>query len=131
MASEDNKESSLLPEETLIAEQRRTPRYDSVNLVWYEDFDEHGADRLQGIGSTVNISTGGICIKTGKPLKPSVKLSLELFTKFERKIRAIAEVSHASVSSDNWYVTGLKFVAISRVDLQYLRDKFPPEAPQE
>jgi hypothetical protein len=113
--------------EALISDHRRASRYDSVNLLWYENSDPEDPTPIQGIGNTLNISTGGLCIKTAKPLKAGLKFSVEIFTRLERKIRAICEVTYATKTDDRFYTNGMKFVAISREDLDYLRDRFPSE----
>jgi len=111
-------------------ERRSGPRYDSVNLLYYEDFDETGEGKRQGIASTENISTGGLLMRTVTPLAPDSKVSVEVFTKLQRKIRAICEVTHVKELPEGGCVNGLRFLAISRDDREYLAERFPPGSPE-
>ncbi|HOX36886.1 MAG TPA: PilZ domain-containing protein [Candidatus Brocadiia bacterium] len=106
-------------------DKREKLRYDSVNLLYYEDFDETGEGTLSGLGSTINISAGGILVRTTIPLRLHSKVSVDMFTHFQRKIRAICEVEHVTKTGDASYANGMRFLAISRGDVEYLETRFP------
>lgn len=131
MSDEPLKPNSQMKNEALISDLRRAPRHDSVNLLWYESCEGSDGPPVRGIGNTVNISTGGIAIRTARPLRRGQKLSVEVFTKLERKIKAVCEVTHVSPSGEQFHLNGLRFVAISADDLEYLREKFPEVSPAE
>jgi hypothetical protein len=131
MTEEPPPENAGIEKEDLISDLRRASRYDSVNLLWYESADPEDAEPARGIGNTQNISTGGLCIRTTKPLQEGRKYQVEIFTRLERKIKTICEVTYVTSAEEHFYTIGMKFVAISRADLDYLRDRFPAESAGE
>jgi len=128
MSCDMQHDNAAKPDQGAASDLRRTSRYDSVNLLWYESLNGSSQGRLEGIGSTINLSTGGLCIRTAKPLEQGVKLSVEILTKMERKIKALCKVAYVSKDSEDFHVNGLRFIEISEGDMDYLRIHFPPSA---
>jgi len=91
-------------------ERREYPaRPQSVNLVYFAVFDDTMSKLLQqGMGRTLNISTGGILLETYDRIFDSGKILITLGLK-DDMVEVSADVVHSSNGENNTYNTGLSF----------------------
>ena len=61
-------------------ERRKHPRIDALELVSYENYETTKTELMMGMGKTLDISIGGICLESrhALPLGSKLKLSIAL-----------------------------------------------------
>lgn len=96
----------------MTEERRRWPaRPKSINLVYFGIFSASGNNMMQqGMGRTLNISSGGILLETYDKILENEKIFLSLGLK-DDMIEIEAEIAHSSKNKENGkYLTGFSFV---------------------
>lgn len=79
-----------------------------------------GKDSITGL--TYNISEGGICLISKKPLHPGSTVDLDFSIPFSKRIVAVAEVKWNKEIESQRYSNGLQFMSIKEDDLEKLKN---------
>ncbi|MBN2533911.1 MAG: PilZ domain-containing protein [Spirochaetales bacterium] len=79
-----------------------------------------GKDSIAGL--TYNISGGGICLISKKPLHPGSTVDLDFSIPFSKRIVAVAEVKWNKEIESQRYSNGLQFMSIKEEDLELLKN---------
>jgi len=96
-------------------DRRRYPRIKSINLLYYNFFDQKEFDKRQGIAKTVDISECGMLIECGYPfpLHSILEISVALG---EKLISVKGEVVRAMITEEKTYLLGLELTPLSEAD---------------
>lgn len=78
-----------------------------------------GKDSISGL--TYNISSGGICLISKKPLPPGSTVDLDFSIPFKERMVAVAEVKWNKELKSHLYSNGLQFMSIKEDDLDTLK----------
>ena len=73
-------------------------------------------------GLTYNISEGGICLISKKPLHQGSTVDLDFTIPFKKRIVAVAEVKWNKEIESSRYSNGLQFMSIKEDDLEQLKN---------
>jgi Tfp pilus assembly protein PilZ len=79
-----------------------------------------GQDSIAGL--TYNISKGGICLISKKPLHPGSTVDIDFSLPFHKRIVAVAEVKWNKKNEAGEYSNGLEFMSIKDDDLAKLKE---------
>jgi c-di-GMP-binding flagellar brake protein YcgR len=90
-------------------EKREVPRIDSPNLLSYVCLDENKAELTQGMGRTLNISTGGILLETHISMNPHQMIALTIAME-DDMIEIRGEVTHCNKRADGKFEIGVRFI---------------------
>ncbi|MCC6527140.1 MAG: PilZ domain-containing protein [Polyangiaceae bacterium] len=107
-------------------EKRQNPRLHTIRLVAYSRFaPDQQIDHL-GLGSTLDLSEGGLRMSISRPLERGEGVELE-FALDDEIVRAHAKVVH--VEAVTQYVVGLEFDGnLAPRDLEQLRRHVPQKS---
>ncbi|NIQ38696.1 MAG: hypothetical protein GTN81_08900 [Proteobacteria bacterium] len=105
---------------TLGTERRKHKRLELTNLVAYKNF------YIEEVSETINISVGGMKIKTEFPIDHDQILQVSLRIG-ESEFKSEARVIHCNAREDETYEVGLRFENTAEVYLhmlnQYLKEQ--------
>ncbi len=101
-------------------DKRLHSRIDALNLIAYECMDESGQVVMHGMGRTLNISEGGILLKTHVQIEQQYDASLSIGLEND-----LIDIKGKVVASkpgkvDN-FESGIKFLEISEKELSILK----------
>lgn len=99
--------------QTFETERRRHRRLELTNLVAYKSFD------IEAITETINISLGGMKIKTEFPIDEDESLDVSLKIGGE-EFKSVARVVYCNAREDQAYEIGLNFEKTSERHLNLL-----------
>lgn len=100
------------------SENRRFPRWDLSLEIRYKSHNQKGFSLGKLLvpaakGTAVNISLGGLSLKTAEKLKHGDQIKLRItFPTSEAAVSSVAEVMH-SKPEGNYFLTGLRFIEIN------------------
>jgi c-di-GMP-binding flagellar brake protein YcgR len=99
-------------------DKRRESRLHTVHLVSYTKFAPEKIPELMGMGSSVDLSEGGIRMTTREPLEEGDVLQLE-FAIDDKVVKADARVIH--VEEVRHYVVGFRFEGVAPEEQDKIR----------
>jgi c-di-GMP-binding flagellar brake protein YcgR len=99
--------------------KRSSVRVETAKLISYTHFDATNIVDALGMGISVDVSEGGIKLRTDRPFPVSAMLGLNLAVG-EVIIRATARVVYVSEDNEGGYHIGMKFDEISPADREML-----------
>lgn len=91
-----------------VEEKRKTPRVNSVKLMSYVCFDEEGNPSEQGMGSTLDISLGGLLLETTAPIE-SQDILLQATNSREELIEVKGRIVYSRESEAKIFHSGVSF----------------------
>ena len=103
-------------------QNRKHPRFDSLNLLEYVVVDEDGNPSRSGMGRTLNVSEGGILLETteafetGRLLWVSIGIENDL-------VEVEGTVVHGTATTPGRFRTGLEFRNVDK-DGQRVLDRY-------
>ena len=100
-------------------EQRKNPRYDSLNLSYVCE-DANGVVLQEGMGRTLNISENGILLETTCHNTPNNTLTLEVALE-DDIIHVRGKIIHCHEGQKGLYKTGIFFLEHDADDLSVLK----------
>jgi hypothetical protein len=110
-------------------EHRAYPRIDSINLVSYSQYDPDRVLMHMGMGSTLDLSEGGMKLECAESLPVPTDLEIG-FTMGGEIVRVQARVVYAEEKEEGRCIAGIRFLDISDEDLaklhMYLEKKTEP-----
>jgi c-di-GMP-binding flagellar brake protein YcgR len=98
--------------------QRKEARLATMHLISYTRFAPENIPELMGVGSTVDLSQGGIRMTTREPLDEGEVLELE-FAIDDQMVKADARVVH--VQEVKHYVIGFQFEGLAPEEQEKIR----------
>ncbi len=103
-----------------FVEKRKHPRIDINNLVSYRCMDDSGNQTKEGRGKSVNISQGGILLKSVAPIESEFVLLMSI--DFENNIMEIrGKVAHSIKDKSGKYETGISFLGTHEETIQIIK----------
>jgi len=97
--------------------KREYPRVETRNLISYVCLDKEGNEIGQGMGESLNISRGGILLKSAYPIESEFILLMSI--DFENNIMKIkGKVAHSKKDKSGKYETGISFLGTHAENIQ-------------
>jgi c-di-GMP-binding flagellar brake protein YcgR len=91
-------------------EKRKNQRVSIYNVISYVCLDEDGHPSAEGMGTTVNVSTGGVLIETSRPVD-SKSITLMTVDREKNMLEIKGQVVHRRELGPSKHLTGIKFAA--------------------
>jgi c-di-GMP-binding flagellar brake protein YcgR len=104
----------------MSAEQRRSPRVESPNLLTYVCIDKDDNMVGQGMGRTLNVSEGGILLETHIPIDPQYVVLLDIAME-DDLMQFKGKIAHMKKREDGKYESGVAFIELDEEKTQFLR----------
>jgi hypothetical protein len=109
-------ENSIMPK----TDKREYPRVETRNVVSYVCLDKKGSEIGEGMGETLNISQGGILLKSSSPIESEFILLMSI--DFENNIMEIkGKVAHSKKDKSGKYETGISFLGTRDENIQIIK----------
>ena len=90
-------------------DKRKYPRVETRNVVSYVCLDKKGTEIGEGMGETLNISQGGILLKSSYPIESEFILLMSI--DLENNIMEVkGKVAHSKKNKSGKYETGIRFL---------------------
>ena len=109
--------------ETIImpkTDKREYPRVETRNVVSYVCVDKEGNEIGEGMGETLNISQGGILLKSPYPIESEFILLMSI--DLENNIIEIkGKVAHSKKDKSGKYETGISFLGTRDENIQTIK----------
>jgi hypothetical protein len=102
------------------AEKRKYPRIATQNVISYLCTDEDDNQLGEGVGETVNISQGGILIKTPLPIEAEYIL-LTTIDLENNTIDIKGKVAHSQRDESGKFETGIRFLGTHDEKIQIVK----------
>ena len=103
-----------------ISNKREYPRVETRNVVSYVCVDKEGNEIGEGMGETLNISQGGILLKTAYPIESEFILLMSI--DLENNIMEIkGKVAHSIKDKSGKYETGITFLGKHDENIQIIK----------
>jgi hypothetical protein len=100
-------------------EKRKHSRVESIHLLNYVNRDENDAERMQGMGRTINVSESGIMLETHVPL--SEKDTVDVVVGFKEEMVTISgKVIFTRSTETGRYQSGIEFLTIAEESVDTL-----------
>ena len=101
-------------------EKRKFPRVETRNVVSYVCIDKKGKEIGEGMGETLNISQGGILLKSIYPIESEFVLVMSI--DLENNIMEIkGKVAHSIKDKSGKYETGISFLGTHDENIQIIK----------
>ena len=101
-------------------DKRKYPRVETRNVVSYVCLDNKGAETGEGMGETLNISQGGILLKSAYPIESEFILLMSI--DLENNIMEIkGKIAHSKKDKSNKYETGISFLGTHDENIQAIK----------
>ena len=101
-------------------DKRKYPRVETRNVVSYVCLDKKGAEIGEGMGETLNISIGGILLKSPFPIESEFILLMSI--DFENNIMEVkGKVAHSKKDKSGKYETGISFLGTHEENIQIIK----------
>lgn len=101
-------------------DQRKYPRVETRNVVSYVCLDKKGDEIGEGMGETLNISQGGILLKSTSPIESEFVLLMSI--DLENNIMEIkGKVAHSKKGNSGKYETGISFLGTRDENVQIIK----------
>ncbi len=104
----------------MSAEQRRSPRVESPNLLTYVCIDKDDNMVGQGMGRTLNVSEGGILLETHIPIDPQYVVLLDIAME-DDLMQFKGKIAHMKKREDGKFESGVAFIELDEEKTQFLR----------
>jgi hypothetical protein len=92
-----------------VADRRKYPRVNTINLISHVTIDETGRRIFQGMSRALDISRGGILLETAYPIESGC-LSMMTVDVDSNLIEIKGELIYCSKSDTEMYHSGIKFI---------------------
>ncbi len=100
-------------------DNREYPRVETRNVVSYVCLDKKGTEIGEGMGETLNISQGGILLKSAYPIESEFILLMSI--DLENNIMEIkGKVAHSKKDKSDKYETGISFLGTHDENIQII-----------
>ena len=101
-------------------DKRKYPRVETRNIVSYVCLDKEGNEIGEGMGETINISQGGILLKSSYPIEAEFILLMSI--DLENNIMEIkGKIAHSKKDKSNKYETGISFLGTHDENIQAIK----------
>jgi len=101
-------------------DKRKYPRVETRNVVSYVCVDKEGNEIGEGMGETLNISQGGILLKSPYPIESEFILLMSI--DLENNIMEIkGKVAHSKKDKSGKYETGISFLGTHDENIQTIK----------
>ncbi|MBT8350553.1 MAG: PilZ domain-containing protein [Deltaproteobacteria bacterium] len=101
-------------------DKRKYPRVETRNVVSYVCMDKKGNELGEGMGETLNISQGGILLKSVAPIESEFVLLMSI--DFENNIMEIrGKVAHSKKDKSGKFETGISFLGTHEETIQIIK----------
>ena len=104
----------------MTAEQRKSPRVESPNLLTYVCLDEDNNMVGQGMGRTLNVSEGGILLETHVAIDPQYVVLLDIAME-DDLMQFKGKIAHIKKREDGKIESGVAFIELNEEMTQFLR----------
>ncbi len=101
-------------------EKRKHPRIETQNVISYMCTDEEGNQLGEGVGETMNISQGGILLKTPLPIESEYILLTTIDLK-NNTIDIKGKVAHSQRDESGKFETGIRFLGTYDEKIQIVK----------
>ena len=102
-------------------DKREYPRVETRNVVSYVCLDKKGTEIGEGMGETLNISQGGILLKSAYPIESEFILLMSI--DLENNIMEIkGKVAHSIKDETGKYETGIGFLGTHDENIQTIKN---------
>jgi len=102
-------------------DKRKYPRVKTRNIVSYVCLDEKGNEIGEGMGETLNISQGGILLKSAFPIESEYVLLMSI--DLENNLMEIkGKVAHSKKENSAKYETGIRFLGTHDENIQIIKN---------
>ena len=101
-------------------ERRQHPRVSTINLISYNCIDETDQVVSQGMGRTLNVSSGGILLETHVPIDPKYIVALSIGLKDEL-ININGRVIYSMSGQGEKFEAGIQFLEKDEAALEILK----------
>lgn len=108
----------------MSVQERKSTRLDSDQFISYRLYDSEGNICDEGMAKTRDISRSGVAIENRRAFELGAKVELTIALS-EELIKADASVRNVKELSDDLYLVGLEFDALSNEDFDKLKKEFP------
>ena len=106
----------IMPE----TEKRKFPRIESQNVISYICTDEDDNQLGEGVGETINISQGGVLLKTPLPIE-SEYIQLTTIDWENNTIDIKGKVAHSQRDESGKFATGIRFLGTQEEKIQIVK----------
>ncbi len=103
-----------------MAENRRNPRVDTINLIAYLVLDNEGNKLSQGLGAAQNISPSGLLLKTTQMIDTQ-NISLLSNDPEDKLIEINGKVVYCRQIQPGNYETGIHFQGTQNENIQFVK----------
>jgi len=101
-------------------DKREHPRVETRNIVSYVCVDKEGNEIGEGMGETINISQGGILLKSAYPIESEFILLMSI--DLENNLMEIkGKVAHSKKDKSAKYETGISFLGTHDETIQIIK----------
>jgi c-di-GMP-binding flagellar brake protein YcgR len=104
----------------MTAEQRKSPRVESPNLLTYVCLDQDENRVGQGMGRTLNVSEGGILLETHIAIDPQYVVLLDIALE-DDLMQFKGKIAHTKKREDGKIESGVAFIEMDEEKTQFLR----------
>ena len=104
----------------MTAEQRKSPRVESTNLLTYACLDKDKNLVGKGMGRTLNVSEGGILLETNIALDPQYVVLLDIAME-NNLMQFKGKIAHIEKREDGKVESGVAFIELDEEKTQFLR----------
>jgi hypothetical protein len=101
-------------------EQRKYPRIEAQNIISYICTDEDDNQLGEGVGETMNISQGGILLKTPLPIESEYILLTTIDLEYNT-IDIKGKVAHSQRDESGKFETGIRFLGTYDEKIQIVK----------
>ena len=101
-------------------EQREYPRIETQNIISYICTDEDDNQLREGVGETMNVSQGGILLKTPLPIESEYILLTTIDLEYNT-IDIKGKVAHSQRDESGKFETGIRFLGTHDEKIQIVK----------
>lgn len=89
-------------------DKRRSPRFDTMNLLHYKVLDAHNGQLGDGMARTLNVSRGGLLLETNVAFDPGQEIGVSIGLE-EDLVDVMGKVVHCEPTTNGMFSTGIQF----------------------
>ena len=104
-----------------ISNKREYPRVETRNVVSYVCVDKKGNEIGEGMGETLNISQGGILLKSAYPIESEFILLLSIDLE-NNMMETKGKVAHSKKDKSGKYETGINFLGTHDENIKTIKN---------
>ena len=101
-------------------DKRKYPRVETRNVVSYVCVDKEGNEIGEGMGETLNISQGGILLKSPYPIESEFILLMSIDLK-NNIMKIKGKIAHSKKDKSGKYETGISFLGTHDENIQTIK----------